>query len=133
MVIDEQDELTEEEEDVTGADLTFTCPYCHKEADYSGGCPHFVFSFELVNFDYLVLNEDFKNRAIMQLRNQGYRLAQMPCPLEPWASDSEGNSMPSLDKLIPGLELAEYRYSGPHGHGSCGMVVGFWQISETKK
>ena len=127
MVIDVDNILTEVEEDCDGTDLKFKCPFCRKNVDYEGGCPHFVFSYEMVNFDYIILDKEFKREALKQLRGQGYKLRKLPCPLEPWAEDSSGNEMPAMHKLIPGLKLTGYCYSAPYGHGSWGLVVGFEQ------
>ena len=125
MVTEEYDDVNDDEEPESAVDLTFECPFCHGEVDYSGGCPHFVFSFEMVNFEYLTLDEDFKNRTLGKLRDKGYNLDRLPCPMEPWARDDGGRTMPSLDKLITSIKIDSYRYRGPHGHGSWGLIVGF--------
>ena len=117
--------LTELEEDIDHTELRFKCPFCDREADYAGGCRHFVFSFEMINFQYMVVDKDFRNRALDHLRGLGFILDELPCPLEPWAEDREGNQMPSLPKVISGVRLVGYKYSAPHGHGSWGVIVGF--------
>lgn len=128
MVIDVDDiliELDDEIEDYT--ELRFRCPFCGKEASSLRGCQHFVFSFEMVNFEYLKIKKAFATRVVKYLCNKGYKVEEPPCPLAPWAEDSEGNEIPSLHKIMPGVKLTGYSYSVPHGHGSWGIVVGFEQ------
>ena len=110
----------------------FDCPFCGKTIDWYGGeCPHHVFSYELVNFEYTFIDSEFQEFALRRLHELSHNIEEMPCPLEPWAEyeDDEGDSheMPSLDKVVLGLKLLKYIYHGPHGHGSWGVVVGFME------
>lgn len=109
----------------------FDCPFCYSSMPdwYGGGCGHFVFSFEATNFEYLTVDTDFQKLALRHFRDLGYKVEELPCPLEPWAKyeddDGDTHTLPSLDKLVPGLKLLTHMYHGPHGHGSWGIVVGF--------
>jgi hypothetical protein len=107
----------------------FNCPFCGKVMDWEeGGCSHYVFTYEMVNFVYVTLDSDFRELVLRHLHGMGYKDKELPCPLEGWAEYYDGDEsrvLPSLDKVVPGLELMDYQYSGPHGHGSWGVVLGF--------
>lgn len=130
----QNDDLIEEEYEDNPTEFEklrpFDCPFCGTEIDWElGGCSHFVFSFEMVNFVYISIDSEFQALALGRFRELGHDVKELPCPLEDWAEyeDNEGevHSVPSLDKVVPGLELLEHVYHAPHGHGSWGIVVGF--------
>ena len=114
------------DDDVDIEELKFECPYCHQAAKPWKGCQHFVFSFETVNFEYIRLDKDFRDRALKVLRGKGYTLEELPCPLGQWAEDDDGKEMPSMHKLIPELVLTGYSYRASR-HGSWTYIVGFQQ------
>ncbi len=114
--------------------MEFKCPFCQRWVDYQGGCPHFAFSFEEVNFEYLTCVEDFEKRTLSTLRTKGYDLDSLPLPQGEWVdNDDDGNPMPSLDRLVSGLKFIEYSSSAPHGHGSWGILLGFEQKERQTK
>jgi hypothetical protein len=134
MVDMENDICTECEEALSPDSMEFECPYCGKWSDSSGGCSHHVFTFETVNFEYISIDEKFEKQTVKKLRKLGFTLDRLPCPLEPWAEDDDGQSMPELEKLIPTLSVIGYSYSAPHGHGSWGVYAGYnKRITQSKK
>jgi hypothetical protein len=126
---DLEDDETEEEPECI-SDVLFSCPFCGKEVDYSGGCAHLVFSYELVNFEYLTLDKNFEKLALSVLKEKGYKITSLPCPVDDWPSDDdEGKIIPPLSTILPGLRIDSYSHSQPHGHDCWGVIVGFFNKS----
>lgn len=127
--VDDDDDEDEDEEDDLPYDVA-DCPICNERVTFDGGCSHLAFIFEFVNFDYMYLNSNYESVVIQHLSNLGYVLENLPCPSEGWASDDEGNPIPGIETLVPGLVIIEDMHLG--NHDGWGYIWGFMKTMEIK-